>query len=110
MKDGENIALNKTITGTVSQYSSTYAYSKIVNGKASNSSEYGRSSSAGLQCVTIDLGSTYNLDEIVVWHVYSDNITFNNNITSVSSNNSTWTEVINKQEPETIKGKSVSAY
>jgi hypothetical protein len=109
MKDGENIALNKTVTGTVNQYNSTYSYSKIVDGVII-STQYGRSVSTGLRCVTIDLGSTYNLDEIAVWHVFADNRTFNNNITSVSSDNSTWVEVINKQEPETIYGKRVSAY
>ena len=114
IKDGINIAKGKTVTGTTAQYNNTnYAYSNIVDGKMDNmisSGGYGYTASTGNQCVTIDLGSTYNLDEISVWHYYDDGRTYKNNITSVSSDNTNWTEVINKQEVESVQGKRVSAY
>ncbi len=113
IKNGVNIAYNKTVTGTSAQYSSTLSYSKIVDGRIDNFGTdygYGRSTSAGNQCVTVDLGRSYDLDEIAVWHYYSDGRTYNNNITSVSSNNSSWTEVINKTAAESENGKRVNAY
>ena len=108
IKDGTNLAKGKTVTGTVSAASGN-AYTKIVDGLIGSSS-YGKSSSNGLQCVTVNLGAVYNLDEIAVWHYYSDGRTYNNNITSVSSDNSTWTELINMSAPETQYGKRISAY
>ena len=109
IKNGSNIAKGKTVTGTSAQDGSTYAYSLAVNGLITEPF-YARSASNGNQCITIDLGKTYDVDEIAVWHVKDGGITYNNNITYVSSNNSSWTEVINRQEPETIYGKRTSAY
>ena len=101
IKNGVNVAYKKSLSGNSTDQ-------KIVNGIISASESV--SVSSGNKCVTVDLGRTYDLDEIAVWHYYTDGRTYNNNITSVSSNNSSWTEVINRQEPETQYGKRVSAY
>lgn len=101
IKNGSNIAYKKSLSGgTTSQV--------IVDGVITSSQNV--SVNGSNVCVTVDLGRTYDLDEIAVWHPYASGLTYNNNVTSVSSNNSTWTEVINKQEPETSYGKRASAY
>lgn len=79
----------------------------IVDGDISNS---GYGTTNGNTCITVDLESTYNLDEIAVWHYWADNRTYNDNITYVSSDNSNWTEVIHTTEIETSNGKRVSVY
>lgn len=106
--NGNNVALNKTVTGTVAQNASM-PYSKITDGDLT-SVNYGEASIAGLQCVTVDLGQSYNLDEVAVWHYWTDGRAYNENITYTSSNNSTWQTVINKYENETSQGKRVNAY
>ena len=114
IKDGANLALSKTVTGTASEMNNTtQSYSYITDGLIDNvtgSSGYGESSVAGLQCITVDLGSTYNLDEIAVWHYYGDGRTYNDNVTYVSSDNSNWVAVINKTEAETANGKRVNVW
>ncbi len=116
IKDGENIALNKAVTGTSPQNNgSTHSYSNMVDGQINNittSSGWGRSTSSGNQCVTIDLGTTYNLDEIAVWHYYLDKRSYYKNVTYVSATNenNSWTTVLNESSIETSQGKRISAY
>ncbi len=110
IKDGTNIAKNKTVTGTAA---ADMAYSNAVDGQIDNitgSSGFGYTNVSGNQCITVDLSSTYNLDEISVWHYYPDNRSYYENIVSVSSNNSTWTELINEAVSESSNGKRASAY
>ena len=102
IKNGTNIAYGKSVTGITTN-------PLIVDGIIA-SNPYATSNSSGLKCVTVDLGKSYDLDEVAVWHYYANGRTYNDNVTSVSANNSTWVEVINKQEPESINGKRVSAY
>ena len=56
------------------------------------------------------MGSVQNIDEIAVWHYWSDARTYNSNVTSVSSDNSTWTTVINYSAPESSLGKRVNVW
>ena len=100
IKDGINLAKGKTPTGAGG---SAYVTDGILDKE-----NYG-SGGTGTKCVTIDLGSTYDLDEVAVWR-YFDGRTYIDNITSVSADNSTWTEVINDIIQETSKGKRVNAY
>ena len=111
IKDGVNVAKGKTVTGTVNAKSG-YAYTKIVDGDIA-SSNYAQSNSNGNQCVTVDLGAIYNLDEIAVWHYYTGGRTYNGKVLSVSSDNSTYTTVMvpaANNSPETAEGFRVSAY
>ena len=114
IKDGANLALSKTVTGTASEKNNTtQSYTFVTDGLIDNvtgSSGYGESSVAGLQCITVDLGSTYNLDEIAVWHYWSDGRTYSDNVTYVSDNGNLWIPVINKTEAETANGKRVTAW
>ena len=104
IQDGVNLAKNKTITGTANAESG-YEYTYIVDGMIDNS-KYGRTpSNSGLQCVTIDLENTYDLDEVAVWHVWTDGRSFNDNVTYVSSNNTDWAIIIANEDVETHNGK-----
>ncbi len=114
IKDGSNLVAGKTVVGTVSEWVYTdTGYSYITDGKIDNitgNSGWGAPNGSGNQCVTVDLGDTYDLDEIAVWHYYLDGRTYYDNITSVSSDNSTWTIAIQKSGGETSEGKRASAY
>lgn len=105
--NGQNVAYGRTVTGTSIENSSS-SYKSIVDGKVDHT--FGEANSTGLQCVTIDLGKEYDLDEIAVWHYFKDGRTYNSNVTYVSSDNETFKEVINNTEKETSMGKRVSAY
>ena len=112
--NGVNIAKGKSIIGTINQYdNTTHAFSYIVDGRLDNitpSSGYGYMGGTGRQCVTIDLDTALDLDEISIWHYWTDNRTYYNNVTYVSSDNITWHEIINKNENETCNGKRINAY
>jgi len=64
----------------------------------------------GSSCVTVDLGKTYNLDEVKVWHYYKDGRSYKNHNLSVSADNSSWSKLINNESGviETSAGKSYS--
>ena len=118
IKNGVNLAYKKSVTGTSSYYGN-YRYSYANDGildkvNVNGTNYYARSSASGLQCITVDLGRAYDLDEVAVWHVYDDGRTYHNNITSVSSDNSNWVtirdESVTSEMPETVNGKRISAY
>lgn len=80
-----------------------------------------RSSGKALQntstnCKTIDLGASYDLDEIVVFHKQTAGVDYENNVISVSNNNSNWTPIkntgsgTNLSTTETVNGTRISAY
>lgn len=114
IKDGTNVAKDKAVTGTNSQANTTtYAYSNVVDGQIFNitgNSGFGYTTSTGLQCITVNLGSTYDLDELVVWHYYPDNRTYSSNTTTVSSDNTEWTIIFNTSIAETSQGRRVTAW
>ncbi|HOP65659.1 MAG TPA: glycine-rich protein [Bacilli bacterium] len=103
---GVNVAKNKTVTGTVTE-NSTHPYSILVDGAINN---YALASGTGYQCLTVDLGQEYDLDEIAVWHYWFNGRTFYSNTTYVSDDNSNWTAVIATEEAETSNGKRVNAW
>lgn len=65
---------------------------------------------AGLQSVTVDLGSLQNVSAVKVWHYYSDGRTYNATKTEVSTDNTNWTTVFDSAAsgtyPETSAGKT----
>lgn len=108
--NGFNVAKGKGVSGTSVYNASFLPYSAITDGDIT-SSNYARASvDSSLQCITVDLGQSYNLDEIAVWHYWADGRTYNSNTTYVSSDNYNWTTVKNTKEAETANGKRISAY
>lgn len=105
--NGSNIAKGKTATmvsGTLS------LPAKITDGDIGKYATGNDSYSTG-NCVLIDLGQSYNLDEVAVWRNYET--IFNatkNTVTSVSSDNTNWTTIITDSKIETPEGKRMTAY
>ena len=110
IKNGLNLALGKAVIATVPELSPTYSYSYVTDGIADNPAFWATGASTGLQCVTIDLGKNYDIDEVAVWHFYPDGRTYNSPSTSVSSDNTTWKVIMNTVEPETINGRRANAW
>ncbi len=95
----------------VSSYNTTTrAYSLATDGDITAANYTYGTTKTGNQCFIIDLGDYYDLDEIAIWHYWTDGRTYTNNYTYVSSDNSNWTKVIDIQEGETSGGKRVNAY
>lgn len=109
--EGLNVAKGKSITGTSTQNSS-YPYSRITDGDITYSKYAQAGTSGSLQCVVVDLENTYDLDEIAVWHYYGDTRSYKNHSLYVSSDNTTWTTLIDNVSgvTETANGIRVSAY
>lgn len=65
---------------------------------------------AGLQSVTVDLGSLQNVSAVKVWHYYADGRTYNATKTEVSTDNTNWTAVFDSASSgtyvETSAGKT----
>ena len=108
--DGQNVAKNATISGTVAAETG-YEYSYAVDGLIDNSN-YSRTplNTNSLQCVIVDLGQAYNLDELAIWHAWDNGRTYNDNVTYVSSNGQLWKKAIDRTEAETVNGKRVTAW
>ena len=107
---GKNVAKGKTITA-VSNVGTSYGtgtITSIVDGDIDSSqySEFGESR----QCITVDLGQTYDLDEIAIWHYWIDNRTYYEHTTFVSSDNVNWTSVTQPTKEESNKGYRINAY
>ena len=112
---GTNVAKNKTVTTTsnvtnATTHATTYLVDGMVDNFTGSLGYVDTATNVGNQCVTVDLGSTYNLDEIAVWHYYDDGRTYYENITYVSNDNLQWTKVIDMQTTETSQGKRVTAW
>ena len=114
IKDGVNVAKGKTVTGTQSEANTTtYAYSNIVDGTiySTGSKGFGYSNTNTTnQCITVDLGKTYDLDEIAVWNYFGDLRRYYDSITSVSSDNTNFTTLINDANYQTSTGRRINAY
>jgi hypothetical protein len=111
IKGGTNIAKGKTVTSTGTINTSlAYSFTYVVDGNINPADLHAYINETGLQCITVDLGNTYNLDEIAVWHYWADGRTYNENTTSVSFDNINWTTVINTSAAETSLGKRFNAY
>ena len=109
IKDGVNIAKGKSVTGTTTQNAS-YPYSRITDGDITYDNYAATSSNSKNQCITVDLGDTYDLDEVAVWNYFGDQRRYYDNITSISSDNNSWTEVIDEAGIETSNGHRINAY
>ncbi len=72
ISNGNNVAKEKKVIATASTATvveSTISLESIVDGRISNEDRnYFQTKDNGPQCVTIDLGQEYNLEEIALWH------------------------------------------
>ncbi len=93
IKDGENVAKDKDVTGTHAENSS-YPYSRITDGDIATEL-YARPATnvEDAQCVTVDLDELYDLDEVAVWNYFGDHRRYTVHTVSVSSDNTNWTEI-----------------
>lgn len=104
IQNGVNLAKDKSVIvsgGTGKDL--TY----ITDGNADDYTKYAEVTGSGTKCVTIDLGSPQNLDEIAVWHQSRNqgkNWNFKNHTLSVSSDNSTWKEIKAKSSDTSATG------
>jgi len=67
---------------------------------------------AGLQSVTVDLGSVQDVSSVKVWHYYYDARSYNSTKVEVSEDNTNWRTVFDSGSagvyPETSAGKTIS--
>lgn len=80
---GENKAKGKVPSYTIAE-AATAPYSRLTDGEI-DTSLYAATTVIGLQCLWVDLGQTYNLDEIAIWHYYNDGRSYTNNTLSVGN-------------------------
>lgn len=107
IKDGKNLAYGKTATlsGTVD---SNYPIKNITDGDLESRS---RTLTTGIQCVTVDLGAVYDLDEIAVWHYWDDWRAYNDHSLSVSRDNISYTTIsTNSNYAESSIGFHIDAW
>ena len=107
---GVNVAKGKSVASnnSVNSTPGTGTVTSIVDGILTSSlySDFPDSK----QCITVDLGNNYDLDEIAIWHYWQNNRTYFENETSVSSDNMNWVTVTMPTASETGKGRRISAY
>ena len=117
IKDGVNIAKGKSVTGNY-QARSDRPYTLITDGDLT-SDKYATTVNSGdseqikgfvNECITVDLGKEYDLDELAVWNLTYEQRRYYDNITSVSGDNSNWTKVIDEASIETSNGHRINAY
>ena len=109
--NGTNLALGKTVSGNFN--TSNQSSSVITDGLIGATDTYhaGSVETSGERCILIDLESTYDLDEIAVWHYWGESWTYNNDKILVSSDGTNYSEVLNVASAvETSQGKRVNAY
>ena len=109
---GKNVAKGKSITSLSSPTTSygTGSISSILDSDITYSKYVDFTAPPAKQCITVDLGQNYNLDEIAVWHYWGGTRTYFENDTFVSSDNSTWKKVTLPTAQETNLGVRVNAY
>lgn len=111
MSYGENVSVGKTVTSTGTPQTGKSLSLVTNNFYTTDETQIFRiNENSGLQCVTVDLSKTYNLDSITVWHYYGDTRNYYSNTTYVSSDNTTWIPVTAGFYTETGQGKTVTAY
>ena len=60
--------------------------------------------------MTVDLGKTYDLDELAVWNYFGDSRSYYDSVTSVSSDNKTFIQVIDEANIQDSNGRRINAY
>lgn len=105
--NGTNIVSSPVVNFSPSSSSGSQA--SLYDGDI-DSEVYVESTGSGTKCVTLNLGSTYNIDELAVWHYYEDHRVYSNSYTYTSSDGTNWYLAINQPGPETANGKRENAW
>jgi len=97
ISNGKNVAYGKTVTATATAGTGTenLPFTALVDGDIDSMNYI--AANMGLQCVKVDLGSLYDIDEIAVWHYYSNNRSYNEHSILVSKDDVSWNAVIDNQ-------------
>ena len=95
---------------TLTVFSSSYSAENTIDGNIDNYVYTRGDTASGNQCLIIDLGAEYDLDEITVWHYWNDNRVYYDNITYTAGNEQAWDIVMDEIIPESVNGKTVTAY
>ena len=109
---GVNVALNKTLTSNISITNASVITDNIYENKSQFAT--GKASNNTIPYVQIDLGKVnYDIDEIKVWHYYSDARRYHKTKTEISEDGLTWVtlfdsdvsgEYVETQYGHSIKG------
>lgn len=108
IKDGENVALNKKISGI--EEGTVKRLSLITDGDILGTNYTWGMVDTGEQCVVVDLEKVYYLDEIAIWHDWYDGKTYSDSTIMVSYDNEQWQQVASYSYKEDSIGYRVNAY
>lgn len=113
IKDGKNLVTGANIFGSLKNSSTTYKYENAGDGLINN--KYGAAVTTididGMQCISYDLGSVKNIDEIAVWHEYpNENAKYKSNYISVSKDGKTWTNYSFNDAENLSIGRRINAW
>ena len=113
MQNGSNLASNKGIFSTIGVSVSSTEKKKITDSDV-DTLYSGTKNASSTACITIDLGSTYNLDEIAVYHKPTEiNKKSYKESLQVSANNRDWITLISSDGeslPENSSGIRYTAW
>lgn len=110
-KTGENVALEKSVTGSVAiSNASRITDGFIANENGLTNGQYASASPGDWVWVKVDLETVYtDITHISIWHYYEDNREYNSKL-EVSKDGNTWIELFNSEiqgrYKETVKGKT----
>ena len=120
IKDGLNVAKDKSgkiysSSGSVveslgTNYAYYYATDGIIDNVEGSIGYTTGTTHTGSQCFIVDLGQTYDLDELAVWHYAKDTRVYFNDYTFVSADNKEWNLVINETKSEDYNGRRYNPY
>ena len=103
-----NVAYLKTVTSTDTG-GSNRTVSQIVDGDTASTRYFGGGSS-GSKYVQVDLGASYDIEFIQVWHFYSDSRIYNYHTLEVSTDGSTWINIQQQECNRVEKSEGTSYY
>lgn len=106
---GTNIASGKTVTGSATPLSGTYAV--VTDGTIGSSSGQYVSMVLGAQWVQVDLGAVYDIATVAIYRYYADGRSFHGVKTQVSDDGLRWYTIwdsgVSGEYAETSAGKSI---
>ena len=106
IKNGVNIVKGKVATAVGGTLTKPEMVTDGDIGLSGSTDSYSTS-----QCIVIDLGQNYDLDEVAVWYNWqSSYAALKSPTTSVSSDNSNWTTILSGNFTSTTEGRRVSAW